>query len=262
MCEHKFINNNYSRVCENCGVEQPVLKLDTYSVFSAPLCKGYKRVVRFRQKIDKLVYLQNAPPLKCPIWKYLESQKKLTGPCDVRRVLRTYTGKNKHYDCIRLFTRVCTPFRVHINMSPDRLKAVMTQFFSSIIRLWGRYNVRNEMTFFSYDFLLRHFLEVLQSPLIAYCKPVTCQKRHIRNIDRLELILAEDDDEKYCRNFGEVHSQNGKRFAKTPPCQQTLGGSPEVGTSAPGAICRATRPLGVSHARLNSSETTKGDTAT
>jgi hypothetical protein len=262
MCEHVFIHTSHTRVCGICGVEKSVLRLDTYNVFSAPLCKGYQRVVRFRQKLDKLIFLQNAPPVKCPIWKYLESQKDLTGPCDVRRVLRTYKGKNKHYDCIRLFTRVFTPFRVRMKMRADRLKEIMTVFFSSIIRLWGRYNVHTEMSFFSYDFLLRCFLERLDSPLTAFCKPVTCQKRHIRNNERLRLILAADGGGKYCQSSAAYRSLNVKRCAETPPCQQKLDVSPEAVVWGQDATCHAIRPLGGSPARWNMFGTGRGGIAT
>lgn len=258
MCQHHFIHTTHTRVCDKCGVETTVLRLDTFNVFSAPLCKGYQRAVRFRQKIDKLLYLQNAPALKCPVWKYLESQKELSTPGDVRRSLRTYTGKNKHYDCIRLFTRVFTPFRVSLKRSPDRLNALLTQLFSSIIRLWNRHNMMRDMPFFSYDFLLRNFLEKLESPLVVFCKPVTCHKRHVRNNERLKLISILDDDEKYYQSFVVDRFQNGIHSVETPPCPRTsaaLGGVEVVGE---GATCRAIRPLGVSHDLSRTSEIKQG----
>ena len=200
-----------------------MLCLDTYNAYSAPLCKGYQREVRFRQKIDKLISLQNAPPSTCEVWDFLKSRNPLNTPECVRKALRSYTGRNKHYDSIRLFTRVFTPFRVSLKRSPDRLNERLTTFFSYINRLWTRYNVRVTMPFFSYDFLLRQFLEHLESPLVVYCKPVTCKKRDIRNNQRLTAILALGDGETYCQRIGADHSPCVKHCAENPPCQQTSG---------------------------------------
>ena len=244
MCEHHFIHTSHSRVCNQCGLEERMLRLDTFNTYSAPLCKGYQREVRFRQKIDKLISLQNPPAVTSPVWDYIKSKKPLFTPSDVRKALRTYTGKNKHYDCIRLFTRVFTPFRVRIKCCPDRLYEQLTRQFSSLIRLWGRYNVDQTMPFFSYDFLLRYFLEKLGSPLVVYCKPVTCKKRHLRNNERLVTILALDDDGMYCQNSGVDHFQSEKRSSENHPCPRRLVDSRELGVEGQGATCHGTRPLG------------------
>lgn len=242
MCEHHYIHTSHSRVCDRCGVEMRVLRLDTFNIFSAPLCKGYQRVVRFRQKIDKLLYLQNAPSANCLVWEYLNG-KTLHNPGDVRKSLRNYSGKNKHYDSVRLFTRAFTSFRVCLKHSPDKLKAIMTQSFSSIIRLWNRYNVTDEMSFFSYDFLLRYFLQKLKSPLIVYCKPVTCHKRHLRNHERLKLILALDDDGRCCQNSAVTRFPSEKRSSASPPYPHKSGVFREAVVWGLDATSRDIRPL-------------------
>ena len=157
-CTHRFKHTPCTRVCVECGLEERSLKLDSYNAFSAPLCKGYRREVRFRQKIDKLIHLQNAPPTKCPVWEYLASQKPFTTPSDIRKALRRYGEKNKHYDSIRLFTRVFTPFRVVVKRA-YRLSKMLNTMFARVVRLWNRYNLVTEMNFFSYDYLTRVFLE-------------------------------------------------------------------------------------------------------
>lgn len=200
------MHTSCSRVCVECGLEEAMLTLDSYSTFSAPLLKGYQREVRFRQKIDKLLSLQNSPPFYCPVWSYLESKRPLFTPKDIRKALRTYQGKNKHYDNIRLFTRVFTKFRVKIKRNVYDLNALLTKYFLCVVRLWNCYNITDTMPFFSYDYLLRVFLETLECPLVVYCKPIACQKRHMRNGEKLALILARDGGGTYCQSSAEARS--------------------------------------------------------
>ena len=262
MCKHHFIHTSCTRVCVECGIEQGFLELDRYSAYSAPLNKGYQREVRFRQKIDKLISLQNAPPAKCPVWEYLKSRDSLKTPQDIRKALRTYTHKNKHYDCIRLFTRVFTPFRVHLKQSAIYLNQSLTRSFAEVLRLWSKYNIQNTMPFFSYDYLLRYFLERLNCRLLVFCKPVTCQKRHTRNNERMKTISTLNDDETYCRTTAANHSQSGTRFVKNRPCPQRLAASLRAEVSGEDAICRAIRLLSDLHAQLHKSEKRRGGAET
>ena len=207
MCNHEFVQTSHSRICTECGVETRIFFLDTYNPYSAPICKGYERAVRFKQKINKLIFLFNAPQTNSPVWEFLK-KRKLQGPSDIRRVLRMYKGKNKYYDSIRLLTRVFTAYRIQMLYDGIELRRLLTTKFNSILRAWKLYNLIKPLAFFSYDFLLRLFLFELKSPLIAYCKPITCRKRHIRNHERLKIILAATDDEMCCRNFVTDHSQS------------------------------------------------------
>ena len=261
MCEHRFLETSYTRVCIKCGVEHTTLTLDKYAVHSAPLAKGYERSVRFRQKIDKLLCLQNAPPLNCPIWEYLNKQN-MTCPTDVRYALRRYTLKNKHYDCIRLFTRVFTDFRVVFKQTPPRLNEQLTSKFNNVIRLWRRYNMVGTMPFFSYDFLLRVFLEELKCPLVVYCKPVTCQKRHARNNRRLEVISALGGDGTCYRMIATARLRSGLSSVKSPPYPRRSAEALLAACAVPGELARDTRLLNDLHALLSTSGKKQGGTAT
>ena len=261
MCEHRFLETSYTKVCVQCGVEHLILTLDKYAVHSAPLTKGYERSVRFRQKIDKLLCLQNAPPLKCPIWEYLSKQN-MRSPTDVRYALRRYTLKNKHYDCIRLFTRVFTDFRVVLKQTPPRLNQQLTDKFNNVIRLWRRYNMVGTTPFFSYDFLLRVFLEELKCPLVVYCKPVTCLKRHARNNRRLNLISALGGDGTCYRMIAKARLRSGLPNVKSRPCPRRSAESLLAACVVPGALCRDTHLLNDLHALLNTSGTKQDDAAT
>ena len=137
MCEHVFLFTQHSRICTNCGVEERRLTMDVYNANSAPMSKGYERSVRFRQKIDKLLFLRNPPPATCLLWDFLATQK-MKSPLDVRNALRRYTGKQKYYDSIRIFTRTFTPFRVKLRQDVLYLDTQLQRLFSCVLRNWNR----------------------------------------------------------------------------------------------------------------------------
>ena len=227
MCvEHTFIETSHSHICTSCGLEKSYTHIDSWNPCSAPINKGYERTVRFRQKVDKLLFLQNAPRVEAPVWKFLEGCT-LKTPNDVRKALRQFSGKNKHYDSIRLFTRCFTPFRVVPKHDALRLNGCLTLLFRFVLRLWNRYNIRTKrLPFYSYDFLLRAFLVKLESPLVAFCKPITCKKRHARNNERLAVILAAGSGESCYRSFAVTHSRCGLQSEESRLCPQTSASSP------------------------------------
>ena len=217
MCKHRFLFSSHSKICVSCGLENFVLNLDTWNKYSAPLCKGYERTVRFRQKTDKLLYLRNPPPFESPLWEHLKQQV-LTCPQDVRDALRRFQGKNKHYDSVRLFTRGFTPFRVTLVHESIWLDKRLERLFGCVLRYW---RMRNETPFFSYDFLLRLFLTICKSPLVVYCKPITCKKRHTRNLARLKLILTGGGDETSSQTLEVAHSRYARFLSDYPPYRRT-----------------------------------------
>ena len=183
MCQHAYVYSSWAKTCVNCGIESYFISLDTYSVYSAPLERGYSRSQRFRIKLDKLLALHSGPNCEDPIWKYLDSKKLfLNNPFDVRQCIRSSKLKLKHYDCVRIFSNAFTPFRVTLGKSPLVLKKILLRKFETIFYRW----MQTECTsFFSYDWILRYFLEELKSPLVVYLKPKTCRKRNKKYIDKL-----------------------------------------------------------------------------
>lgn len=246
MCvEHSFIETSHSHICTNCGLEQRFTHIDSWNPCSAPINKGYERTVRFRQKVDKMLFLRNSPPIDAPVWKYLEGCS-LKTPNEVRKALRQFGGKNKHYDSIRLFTRCFTPFRVTPKHDVLRLNACLTLLFRFVLRMWHRFNIRGKrVPFFSYEFLLRTFLVKVDSPLVVFCKPVTCKKRHARNNKRLAATLAEGSGEKSYHTIAVSRSRCGRQNVMSPPCPRTLADSPPVEVVAVGVPVHDTRALDV-----------------
>ena len=83
--------------------------------------------------------------------------------------------KAKHYDCIRSFTDIFTTYRV------EKYNQLMTREhlirqFNVLHQKWGRLKQVNK-PWFSYDWLLRKFLEAMNHPLVAYLKPPTAKRR-------------------------------------------------------------------------------------
>ena len=183
MCEHAFVFTSWNKTCTLCGLESYFLSLDTYSVFSAPLERGYSRAQRFRIKIDKLLGLHSGPNCDDPIWRYIDRRKLfLSNPFDVRQCIRSSQLKLKHYDCVRIFTNAFTPFRVTVKTTPLFLKKTLLAKFDKLYYRWLQMHCSS---FFSYDWVLRFFLEELKSPLVVYLKPKTCRKRDQKYRERL-----------------------------------------------------------------------------
>ena len=183
MCRHEYVYTTWNKTCTRCGLETCFLSLDTYSMFSAPLERGYSRSQRFRIKLDKLLTLHSGPNCEDPIWSYLSSRKLfLNNPFDVRQCIRCSKLKLKHYDCIRIFTNAFTSYRIKLNKPPLALKNTLTKKFDDLYYRWLN---MNDMSFFSYDWVLRFFLEELKSPLVVFLKPQTCSKRDKKYRERL-----------------------------------------------------------------------------
>ena len=183
MCQHTYVYSSWSKTCTLCGLETYFLSLDKYNVFSAPLERGYNRTQRFRIKLDKLLALHSGPNCLDPIWSYLDKHKLfMNTPFDVRQTIRRSKLKQKHYDAVRIFTDSFTNFRVSINTTPIILKKRLLHKFDDLYIKWVQ---MNDSSFFSYDWILRFFLEAEHSPLVAYLKPKTCRKRDSKYRDKL-----------------------------------------------------------------------------
>ena len=186
MCVHEWLHGSCTRVCKCCGLERPVLHLDIYNVNSAPIERGYNRRQRFKVKVDKLLGLHTGPDCNDPVWLHLEKHKLiLNTPFDVRECLRSSRLKNKHYDNLRAFVDAFTLFRV-----PHCQLKTKQYLLSSFDVLYGGWNTCYENSFFSYAWLLRHFLVAYNSPLVVYLKPKTCKRRNAKYLGKMKVIQS------------------------------------------------------------------------
>ena len=202
MCDHQFVQTGWSLVCVKCGIEKPVVEIDTYNEHSAPLVRHYDRENRFVTKIDRLLG-RIFPKRTDPVWNYLETQT-CKNPTEIRLALRKSKIQCKHYDCVSTFTRVFTKFR------PEPFDEYVTReylikTFQNLHDKWSSC-CADEPSFFSYDWLIRVFLEQIKSPLIVYLKPATSKRRHDKYTALLKRV--QDDDRTCCRKNATIHFQN------------------------------------------------------
>lgn len=184
MCCDEFIFTEYSKICVSCGRERPILRLDSFNLFSAPLMKTYSRKLRFKIKVSKILGLHTGPKITDPIWKYL-SEQMLETPHDVRHAIRTSKLKYKHYDCIRVFCDIFTSFKV---VAGD-VRVLQKQLLHDFDTIFAKWLQTERDGFFSYDWLLRYFLTNIDSPLVVYMKPLICLKKHKKYLNKYNLLM-------------------------------------------------------------------------
>ena len=217
MCNHNWLHDSYSKVCNKCGLQVRVLNLDVYNANSAPIERGYNRRQRFRVKVDKLLGLHSGPDCDDPVWLHLEKHKvTLNTPFDVRECLRSSGLKNKYYDNIRSFTDAFTTFNIkHSQLDVKRF------LLSSFDALYGGWNTCFEGSFFSYAWLLRYFLEIHDSKLVVYLKPKTCKRRNAKYLAKIRTIQSRRNGEiRRCvtlenRSLSEIEHSDSPQ---TPQC--------------------------------------------
>ena len=181
MCIHHFVETGYSNICILCGVEQFTMCLDSYSPTSAPIARPYDRAQRFGAKVDRLLGTHMPPPHD-PVWGFLDAKKGLRGPISIRAALRHSTLRNKHYDNVRTFCDAFTPFRCKV-YDHHKTRSFLLDEFEFVHARWC---ARNLAKFFSYDWLLRYFLEKINSPLLVYLKHPTSKRRSRRYVAMLK----------------------------------------------------------------------------
>ena len=206
MCEHVFLCLEYCSVCKLCGITHRVLKLDSYNVYSAPINRGYSRLLRFKTKVDKILLGTPQPKYQDPVWKYLNSRKDLVTPLCVRQALKQSKLVNKHYDNVKLFCDVFTQFKITTAPIQTIHKYMLTSF-KTIHDAW---NFSTHETFFSYTWLIRFLLERINSKFIIYLKAPTSTKRHEKYQQLLDCIIPpETCDKKLSRGIEDIHSLSG-----------------------------------------------------
>ena len=164
------------------------MHLDSYNQYSAPLARSYQRKVRFLSKVDRLLGIVT-PPATSAMWEVLDKQKdNLHNPDDVRKALRGCKVVMKHYDSLRTFTDSFTTFKCE-SYDTLRTRDYLEKRFTRVHSDWGR---NSENKFYSYDWLIRVFLEEINSPLLVYLKPKTSKRREKRYIEMFKRSRIDD----------------------------------------------------------------------
>jgi len=218
MCTHFWLETTHTQVCNRCGLEKPFLKLGEWDVHSAPLVRNYNRQRRFENKVDRLLGMHPGPQYSDPIWKMLEKTPNLHGPACIRSAIRQSTLTAKHYDCVRIFTDVFTDFKIKPMYGVHQLKKRLCDDFKTVHQLWA---FSGQQGFFSYDFLLRLFIERLDSPLVVYLKPPTNRRRHAMYTKKL-IKLSQRESKRYYRNSVATRSRSVSKPASSHHCPRRL----------------------------------------
>jgi len=220
MCEHNWLDTGHTKVCCECGLEEKVLTLNVWNKYSAPLNKQYDRCGRFRMKVDKLLGTHRGPKYTDLIWTVLSKAKEtMHTPHDIRTTIRNSRLKSKHYDCVRIFSDIFTSFRLKATVDVEATKLFLVTMFEDVHHMWLSAN-RSECSFFSYDFLLRYFLEQYSSPLVIYLKPKTNKKRLLKYMTKLKkLIQSRDGSGKCCRSSAVSHFLSESKRLVNPQSQ-------------------------------------------
>jgi len=183
--DHQFINLEYCRVCTTCGIAEKRLCLDTFNLCSSPMVKNYSRKLRFKTKIDRMFFNHPKPQPTDPVWVFLQSCGTITCPREVRQALKNSKLVNKHYDNLKTICDCFTDFKIKKEDTIE-LHGFMVSQFNSIHSAW---NFSQNLKFFSYTWLIRLFLTAVKSGYIAYLKPCTSKKRHIRYLRLLDTLM-------------------------------------------------------------------------
>ena len=185
MCQHDFFDLGWCEVCKLCGVQRAKLTLDRYNTHSFLTTTCYNRPLRFKTLAERVILGQNAPPGNDEVWKFLYSCPSFLSPKHIFDALQKSGLKNKHYDCLHIFSRYfCYKFEPVEENALTTFNTVMKEF-RDIFHRW-RYSTTD--TFFSYLWLLRHLLEGMDSKYVKYLKPRTCQLRHDKYLNLLADI--------------------------------------------------------------------------
>ena len=186
VCHHMMLSTSHSQICTKCGEETPLLNLDTYNVFSAPILKSYDRCQRFFIKVDKLLLIHSGPKPTDEIWKALEGNA-FKRPSDIRFHLRHKTKLLcKHYDCIRIFSKIFAQFNVKTKRNVHHIKADIQRSFTQILYGWNKCFFGT--LFFSTDWLLRRFVERCCPELLVFLKPIPKSNRSLKYVKMLQTI--------------------------------------------------------------------------
>ena len=190
---HNLIETPFSQVCTECGKEHPLLVCDTYNINSAPMPSNYDRTRRFKVKCMKLLLIQKGPKYTDDVWTVLRMhQEKITSCADIRKLLRASKIKHKHYDFVRLFSKVFNRNHRVVHLNPIHALNQIMLHFDEILFRWK--NKLGSGLFFSSDWLLRRLCTILYPSLVCFLKPRTSRQRHQKYMKMMFKLFANVDE--------------------------------------------------------------------
>ena len=141
---------------------------------------------RFCIKLDKLLLIHSGPSFKDEIWERLKKQQFRT-PNDIRIFLRNESNlKSKHYDCIRMFSKIFANFHVATKQNVCDIKVHIQHDFSNLLFQWKHLYFGG--LFFSTDWLMRMYVLKYCPELLVFLKPKTTSNRDEKYVKMYQTI--------------------------------------------------------------------------
>ena len=178
MCNHLFLNSDYNTlICGVCGLGRQCSLVSSQGYTeNMPLDLGYSRYNRMANLLKQLFEpTLHGTPNSRVVYEVL--QQKFTNGGELLRWLSKLPVKNKRYQNAHYY------FTVHqkpYNVPTPPCKRTIRAMLSLFIKLEHRFDgwVHPYKSFFSYNWLLRQFLEEFKlEGYLQFVKQIKCAKR-------------------------------------------------------------------------------------
>ena len=177
MCDHLFLNSDYNTlICTLCGLEREcaIMSIQGYTE-NMPLELGYSRYNRMANLLKQLFQptLYGTPNSRV-VYEVMK-QTFATGE-ELLVWLSKLQVKNKRYQNAHYYFTVHKPYQVPTPPCQRKMRAMMSLFTKLEHRFDGWSHPYK--SFFSYNWLLRQFLEEFQLGVyLQFVKQIKCPKR-------------------------------------------------------------------------------------
>ena len=224
-CDNRFlVQSEYGTViCTKCGIETKIT-LEPHEAscnqfdFSPPIFRVYSRPDRWKTIVSKIVGVHSGPPRDDPVWPYLKSHShNITCPQDILALLRKSKLKNKHYQCIHIFSKAFLKTYSPPNVSPNLVTKNLNIYFDHINHIWLK-QFAPSCPFISYAWLLEQALSFYGfREYLPYLKKLMCKNRRQKYVTLLNTLYRKHGIHAGKKSHGwkDIHLQNGSDLQET-----------------------------------------------
>ena len=178
-CSHTFYETNYcTSVCYDCGLEKPagITPLDGYTT-NVPLCNGYSRHHRMYMLLKQLFDPRHYGSPNSEVIAHVLQHGPFQHGNQLLKWLAQLKVKHKQYQNAHYYYAIASPtYVIPDPPCPEKLIVIERTFY----KLEQRFSARTHTykSFFSYNWLLRKFLQVENLPFyLQFVKSIKCKKR-------------------------------------------------------------------------------------
>ena len=176
-CSHTFYETNYcTSVCYDCGLEKPagITPLDGYTT-NVPLCNGYSRHHRMYMLLKQLFDPRHYGSPNSEVIAHMLQHGPFQHGNQLLKWLAQLKVKHKQYQNAHYYYAIASPtYVIPDPPCPEKLIVIERTFY----KLEQRFSAHTYKSFFSYNWLLRKFLQVENLPFyLQFVKSIKCKKR-------------------------------------------------------------------------------------